>query len=197
MSDFCGNWSDGKRIYSIEKIKETYSCSFSEKNIGITIGNYLISAQFDLNTESGGIGVYAPIGNGKSYYALYASLSTRDELGSGIIIKRDKSNLFAGEYKVRYFKFADWESPVFNVNITQTDNINIYTGTWATNGNIVYHGIFLAFNDKYAVAYGNPNDTFDIRVLTINIENGKEVLYSRYVKGNSADICERKLFRSF
>ena len=191
-ADFCGNWSDGQSIYSIENIKDTYTCSFSEKNIGIIVDNYLLVSQFSSCAIKGGVGVYAPIGDRKSYYALWASLGSRNELGSGIIIKRDKSNIFPGEYNVRYF-IREHETPVYKVDIDYTANINIYTGTWSIDGDIIHHGIFLAFDGKYAVAYCDPDDTVDIRILSIiHNEKGNEVLRSRYVKWNSTDICEQR-----
>ena len=193
--DFIGSWHDGESTYAIDKVRGTYQCSFNENNIGIAVGNHLLVAEFPVNTTRGGVGVYVPVGDGRSFNALLASLGSHNELGSGIVVRRGESDLFTGEYRVQYF-IGDHESPVYQVTIDSTDDDDIFTGAWIIDDNIVHRGILLAFDDKYAIAYGDPDGTFDIRVLKMCVEEQQDMLRSTCVQWKSLECIKQKFIRS-
>jgi hypothetical protein len=110
-----GNWkfNDGEGTLSIEKIVETYKCiwkiqkentCYAYLGIGIFVDNKLFVSRYLKKIPIAGIGMYKQIGDLRSNSALWASTQNFDTLGSGIALRKETSESFEGNYKVRYKK---------------------------------------------------------------------------------------------
>ncbi len=96
---FLGNWQvkgkcENEIIYKgnlkIEKTGETYKCHWriNEENeflgIGILVDNQLLITRFPIQSLGGAIGLYKPIGDLRSYSALWASPKNINTIGLGL-----------------------------------------------------------------------------------------------------------------
>jgi len=192
--DFCGNWKNNGKILSIQKNEKTLSCSLPRKNIGIIFNNDLVVSEFDDTAHSAGIGVYSPIGDGRSNFALWSSLGTKGQLGSGIALKCDESPGFAGEYNVRYF-VGNHESASFLVKIVRAANEGIHKLSWFIDSNIVLHGIGFLINDSLAFAWGSTDRKFDFNRFCCCFDNGKIKLINQKISWDSVNIISNEYIR--
>lgn len=182
-----GNWKfdNGKGILSIEKIGETYKCiwkidkentCYEYLGIGMFVDNKLFVSRYLKEVPMAGIGVYKPIGDLRSNSALWTSTQTFGTLGSGIALRKEISESFEGNYKVRYFA-KEYESPVFDLKIIKKEqNDDLYDLSWAINGEVQLHGIGTIDNEQMFLAYGGVDFEYEVVVLSSGNEstlNGK------------------------
>lgn len=172
-----GNWNfnDGKGTLSIEKIGETYKCiwkiqrentHYEYLGIGIFIDNKLFVSRYLKQVPVAGIGMYKQIGDLRSNSALWASTQNFDTLGSGIALRKETSERFEGDYKVRYF-IKEYESPIFELQIIKKEQSdNLYDLTWAVNSEVQLHGIGIVDNGQMFLAYGGINFEYEVVVLS-------------------------------
>lgn len=172
-----GNWkfNDGKGILSIEKIGETYKCiwkidkentCYEYLGIGMFVGNKLFVSRHLKQVPMAGIGMYKQIGDLRSNSALWASTQNFDTLGSGIALRKETSESFEGNYKVRYF-IKEYESPVFDLKIVKKEqNDNLYDLNWAVNNKVQLHGIGTIDNEQMFLAYGGVDFEYELVVLS-------------------------------
>lgn len=172
-----GNWkfNDGKDILSIEKIGETYKCiwkidkentCYEYLGIGMFVDNKLFVSRYLKQVPMAGIGMYKQIGDLRSNSALWASTQNFDTLGSGIALRKETSESFEGNYKVRYF-IKEYESPVFDLKIVKKEqNDNLYDLNWAVNNKVQLHGIGTIDNEQMFLAYGGVDFEYELVVLS-------------------------------
>lgn len=172
-----GNWkfNDGKGALSIEKIGETYKCAWKidKENtcyeyfgIGIFVDNKLLVSRYQKQVPMAGIGVYNQIGDLRSNSALWASTQNFDILGSGIALRKETSESFEGNYRVRYF-IKEYESPIFDLNIIKKEQSdNLYDLNWAVNNEVKLHGIGTIDNGQMYLAYGGVDFEYEVVVLS-------------------------------
>lgn len=174
--EFCGKWSntEGAEI-EIEEYNRAYKCTLAQNNIGIMYRNSLIVSEFGEGAPMGGIGVYSPVGDGSSLYALWSSTKTGGLLGSGIALKADGKAEFCGDYSVRYF-VGDNEAGIFSVTISLTLNPDIYGLLWSVDNREVLHGIGMMAGDGLAFAWGPKAVNFDFTRFYMENGDGKTVL---------------------
>lgn len=175
--DFLGNWkfNDGKSTLSIEKIGETYKCiwKIDKKNtcyeyfgIGMFVDHKLFVSRYLKQVPVAGIGMYKQIGDFRSNSALWASTQNFDTLGSGIALRKDTSECFEGDYKVRYF-IKEYESPVYDLKIIKKEQSdNLYDLNWAVNNEVQLHGIGTIDNGQMFLAYGGIDFEYEVVVLS-------------------------------
>lgn len=193
-----GNWKyeEGKGVLRVEKIGETYKCVWkidkeNEHNeylgIGIIVDNKLLVSRYLKQVPVAGVGVYKPIGDLRSNSALWASTQNFDTLGSGIALRKETSESFEGNYKVRYF-VKEYESPIFDLNIIKNgQNDELYNLNWSINNEVQLHGIGIIDNEKMYLAYGGVNYEYEVVVLSIGNQN---TLSGRYVSVSNSNINE-------
>jgi hypothetical protein len=192
-TDFLGNWGlNGKcennityqGNLTIEKTGETYKCvwKINKENteqeylgIGMLIDNQLIVARFSNKVPVGGVGLYRQIGDLRSNSALWASTQNFNVLGSGIALREETSEYFEGKYKVRYFIKGN-ESPTFDLSIVKKEQNDLYSLSWAVNGQVQLHGVGMVNNGQMPLAYGGTNFDYQLVVLDIKNENGRTTL---------------------
>lgn len=172
-----GNWkfNDRKGILSIEKIGETYKCiwkidkentCYEYLGIGMFVGNKLFVSRHLKQVPMAGIGMYKQIGDLRSNSALWASTQNFDTLGWGIALRKETSESFEGNYKVRYF-IKEYESPVFDLKIVKKEqNDNLYDLNWAVNNKVQLHGIGTIDNEQMFLAYGGVDFEYELVVLS-------------------------------
>jgi hypothetical protein len=172
-----GNWkfNDGKGTLNIEKIGETYKCawkidkentSYEYFGIGIFVDNKLLVSRYQKQVPMAGIGVYKQIGDLRSNSALWASTQNFDILGSGIALRKETSESFEGNYRVRYF-IKEYESPIFDLNIIKKEQSdNLYDLNWAVNNEVKLHGIGTIDNGQMYLAYGGVDFEYEVVVLS-------------------------------
>ena len=175
-----GEWksNDGKGNLNIEKIGETYKCtwrrdkensSYEYSGIGILIDDKLLVSRCLKQVPMAGVGVYKQIGDLRSNSALWASTQNFDTLGSGIALRNETSESFEGNYKVRYF-IKEYESPVFDLKIIRRDQSDdLYDLSWSVNNQVQLHGIGTTNDRQMFLAYGGIN--FEYEVVILNIDN--------------------------
>lgn len=184
---FLGNWKieNNKGTLNIEKIGETYKCVWKiEKNnvqneylgIGILVCSKLYVSRFLKEIPKGGIGIYKPIGDLRFYSALWASTQKSDTLGSGIALRKETSENYEGEYKVRYFIGGN-ESPVYDLSITKNNQSDMYSLKWDVGEKPKLHGVGITDNDQMVLAWGEID--FEYEVVIINVES-KDMLKAKY-----------------
>jgi len=182
-----GNWkfNDGKGILSIEKIGETYKCiwkidkentCYEYLGIGIFVENKLVVSRYLKQVPVAGIGMYKQLGDLRSNSALWASTQNFDTLGSGIALRKETSESFEGDYKVRYF-IKEYEAPVFDLKIIKKEQSdNLYDLNWSINNEVQLHGIGTIDNGQMFLAYGGVDFEYEVVVLSCenkNVLNGK------------------------
>lgn len=187
-----GNWkfNDGKGILSIEKIGETYKCiwkidkentCYEYLGIGMFVDNKLFVSRYLKQVPMAGIGMYNQIGDLRSNSALWTSTQTFGTLGSGIALRKETSESFEGNYKVRYFA-KEYESPVFDLKIIKKEqNDDLYDLSWAINGEVQLHGIGTIDNEQMFLAYGGVDFEYEVVVLSSGAKstlNGKSASVS-------------------
>jgi hypothetical protein len=177
-----GNWkfNDGEGTLSIEKIVETYKCiwkiqkentCYEYLGIGIFVDNKLFVSRYLKKIPIAGIGMYKQIGDLRSNSALWASTQNFDTLGSGIALRKETSESFEGNYKVRYF-IKEYESPTFDLKIIKKEQSdNLYDLTWAVNNEVQLHGIGIVDNGQMFLAYGGIDFEYELVVLSNVNEN--------------------------
>ena len=165
ISQFIGKWACGNKSIEINSNNKTFVCSLERPNIGIVFKNSLIVSEVDADTLVGGVGVYSPIGDGYSNFALWSSASIPGSLGSGIALKSDESAEFIGEYFVRYF-VGNSDSQSFTVKIKHTQNKEIYKLVWHKDGQKILHGIGFMVDDSLAFAWGSTDFQFTFDMFT-------------------------------
>ena len=183
---FIGKWKCNDELIEITNKNKTYMCSFERANIGIIFRNSLVVSEFDVNVQVGGVGVYSPIGDGSSNFALWSSTKITGLLGSGIALKSDESAEFIGEYSVKYFVRKN-EAQSFKVKIEYTENKEIYKLSWYINEQKMLHGIGAMIDDSLAFAWGSTNCKFDFDIFTF-FSNDYEVLKTQTVKWDDTAI---------
>jgi len=184
--DFCGSWESNGKVFSIQKDKNIYICSFPRKNIGIIFNNDLMVAEYDETAQSAGIGVYSPIGDGSSLYALWSSTGIRGQLGTGIALKCSESLGYDGEYKVQYF-IGNREGSSFLVRIKRKKD-NIYKLAWLSDNKEVLHGIGFLIENSLAFAWGSLDCRFDFNRLYFNVDDETVRLKRQTVTWDSGKI---------
>lgn len=189
---FHGKWNYNENVLEIKNRNKTFHCSFAKENIGITFRDSLFVAEFDDNIMSGGIGVYSPIGDGSSNFALWSSANIIGSLGSGIALKSDDSEQFVGAYSVRYF-IGKNETQSFTVKIEPTKNNDIYTLSWFQNEVKVLHGVGTMFGDSLAFAWGSIDYRYHFHAFRF-CEN--DVLEMQTVKWDSIEIEHHTLTKT-
>ena len=182
-----GNWkfNDGKGILSIEKIGETYKCiwkidkentCYEYLGIGIFVENKLVVSRYLKQVPVAGIGMYKQLGDLRSNSALWASTQNFDTLGSGIALRKETSESFEGDYKVRYF-IKEYEAPIFDLKIIKKEQSdNLYYLNWSINNEVQLHGIGTIDNGQMFLAYGGVDFEYEVVVLSCenkNVLNGK------------------------
>lgn len=185
--DFCGGWKSNGKVFLIQKNEKTFTCSLPGKNIGLIFNNDLVVSEFEDTAQRAGIGIYSPIGDGGSIYALWSSVSINGQLGSGIGLKCDESPGLEGEYNVRYF-VRNQERGLFFAEIERTGNESIYKLSWYVDNKKVLHGIGFLIKGSLAIAWGDINHKFDINRFCYGIENGTEKLKRQTVRWDSLRI---------
>jgi len=184
---FCGNWENNGRKIIIQQQEKTFFCSLSQKNIGIIFNNDLIVSEFDDGAQSGGIGVYSPIGDGYSNYALWSSTGIIGQLGSGIALKSDESLGFDGEYNVRYY-VGNRDGDSFIVRIGRVGNGSIYKLSWFKENKNTLHGIGFMIENSLAFAWGSIDHKYNFNRFHFCIDNGTEKLIRQTIKWNATKI---------
>lgn len=164
-SKFIGKWTGNDKSIEITNSNKTFECSLARANIGIVFKNSLIISEFDDDVQAGGVGVYSPVGDGSSYFALWSNTRIAGLLGSGIALKSDKSGDFAGEYSVKYF-IGKNEVNSYVVNIECAENKEIYKLAWLQEGHKILHGIGIMIEDSLAIAWGSVNCQFDLDIFS-------------------------------
>ena len=162
---FCGSWVCAAEKLIIRKDGETFSCSLPRKNLGLVFDQSLVVSEFDEDTASAGVGVYSPIGDGYSNFALWSSMRTIGKLGSGIALKNDGVRGFNGEYAVKYFLEA-CEAGAFVVKIDVSANKRIYTLSWFLEDKSILHGIGIMFDHNLAFSWGDTNCKLDFSMFS-------------------------------
>lgn len=201
---FLGDWklSDKRGILSIEKIEETYKCiwkinkdstSYEYFGIGMLVDNRLFISRYHNEVPIAGIGMYKAIGDLRSNSALWASTQSFNTLGSGIALRKETSENFEGNYKVRYF-VKEYESPVFDLNIVKKEqNDNLYNLNWAVNNEMQLHGIGIIHNGQMFLAYGGIS--FDYEIVILNFDNTTSELNEKYASTSNCNINEEIYIR--
>lgn len=175
----------------IEKTGETYKCTWKiEKDsmlldylgVGMIVENQLLVARVLLNKledviPRGGIGLYGPTGDSRSYSALWASIIEIGFLGSGIVWREDIGEEFEGQFKVRYVAKGK-ESPVFNLTIHKQAPQGLYKLGWAIDDKKMYHGVGIINGKKLVFAWGDTN--FDWEFVILSLQDDKKVLEGEY-----------------
>lgn len=193
-----GNWKydNGKGVLSIEKIGETYKCMWKiEKEntydeylgIGIIVDNKLFVSRYRKQVPMAGVGMYRKIGDLRSNSAMWASTQSFNILGSGIALRKETSESFEGNYKVRYF-VKEYESPVFDLKIIKNEqNHKLYNLNWSINDEVQLHGIGTIDKEKMYLAYGGVNFEYEIGVFSSADQN---TLSSQYASVSNFNIKE-------
>lgn len=175
-NNFLGKWiCNGKSIDIKSVNKKTFVCSFKRSNIGILFNNSLIVSEFDDDVQSGGVGVYSPVGDGSAYAALWSNTKLSGLLGSGIALKSEVSDGIIGEYSVKYFVGKN-EVNSFDVMIDYANSKEIYNLAWYKNGQKALHGIGVMIGDSLAIAWGSIACQFDLDILSYNSDHSDAIL---------------------
>ncbi|WP_026884955.1 hypothetical protein [Clostridium beijerinckii] len=173
-----GEWKSngGKGKLSVEKIGETYKCTWSSdkensnyeySGIGMLLDDKLIVSRYLKQVPMAGIGMYKQIGDLRSNSALWASTQNFDTLGSGIALRNETSESFEGNYKVRYF-IKEYESPVFDLKIIKKEKSDdLYDLSWSVNNEVQLQGIGMKYDRHMFLAYGGINFEYEIVILKI------------------------------
>lgn len=164
-NNFLGKWIGKDKTIEITKRNKIFECTFKRNNLGIIFKNSLIFSEFDDDVESGGVGVYSPVGDGSAYFALWSSTRINGLLGSGIALKSDESDDLIGEYTVRYFVGKN-EVNSFLVKIECADNKEVYKLAWHKDGQKIFHGIGIMMGESLAIAWGSINCRFDLDICS-------------------------------
>ncbi|NOW90354.1 hypothetical protein BCD91_002377 [Clostridium beijerinckii] len=177
-----GEWksNDGKVSLNIEKIGETYKCTWSSdkenshyeySGIGMLLDDNLLVSRYLKQVPMAGVGVYKQIGDLRSNSALWASTQNFDTLGSGIALRNETSESFEGNYKVRYF-IKEYESPVFDLKIIKKEKSNdLYGLSWSVNNEVQLHGIGMNHDKHMFLAYGGVNLEYEVVILKIGSQD--------------------------
>lgn len=198
-----GNWkfNDGKGILSIEKIGETYKCiwkidkentCYEYLGIGMFVDNKLVVSRYLKQVPVAGVGMYKQLGDLRSNSALWASTQNFDTLGSGIALRKERSESFEGDYKVRYF-IKEYEAPIFDLKIIKKEQSdNLYYLNWSINNEIQLHGIGTIDNGQMFLAYGGVD--FEYEVVVLSCEN-KSTLNGKCASVSNFSINEEMYIR--
>ena len=193
--DFCGNWKNNNKIISIERNDKVFTCSLPRKSIGMLFNHDLVASEFDDSVQSAGIGVYSPIGDGSSYYALWSSIGVMGQLGSGIALKCDGTTGFDGAFDVRYFLGGN-EDGSFSVEIKRIENEGIFKLSWFTDNKKVFHGIGFLIEHSLAFAWGVTDCKFNFSRFCYHVNNGTEKLTRQMVAWDSVKIESEEFSRA-
>ncbi len=181
--DFKGRYQIGDRVFAINKQDNTYIASFERDNVGIAFRDCLIITEFDNDTEVVGVGVYSPIGDGSSNFALWSSNKIKGSLGSGIALKIDNVPDFIGRYSVRYF-VGTKESQTYTVIIVPLEGTMIYRLSWYIEDSKVLNGFGVMVGDSLAFSWGSVKSKFDFHWCLLN----KNRLQIQTVRFDNMDI---------
>jgi hypothetical protein len=220
MNLFCGRSLEGKwRMHtgggtspgslSIEKTGETYKCVWrSDKEypeyyfgLGIAAGHKLYVSRFkQRDTHSnvmppGGVAVYKPIGDRRSLAALWAETDNFCALGSGIAIRKESGESFAGNYEIRYFEHG-LEVARFNLTIAKRSNEKCYRLNWDREEKQIFHGIGMVVDRQMVVAWGELATDWEAAVLNVKNQGKGCLLKSRRVSQKNNVICEETFARN-
>ena len=209
---YVGNWKMMKSqacigSLKIEKTGETYKCSWVVFNdplvqhagVGMVVDERLLVFRFEKEKNNnvlpkGGVGVYRPIGDKRSYSALWTSTQSLNDLGSGIAWSNNISESFEGEYRVRYF-LKGHEIPVFNLKINKRESTELYDLSWSIEEELINHGIGTVLNNHMALAYGELSIDCEIAILSIIKQDDKYILQCRHLLQSSNTVHEEILKR--
>lgn len=179
---FIGKWNYNNKQIEILKENHTFTTFFKRPSLGISFKDSIIFSEFDENVQVAGIGVYSPVGDGNSLYALWSSIKISGSLGSGIALKSDNTSNLTGEYFVRYF-VKNTEVNSFNVKIDKTNNEEVYNLSWFINNQKVLHGIGIMIDNSLVFSWGSTNCLFDLHLFDLE-ENNNDKLKLKTVKWN-------------
>ncbi|MGL6198948.1 MAG: hypothetical protein ACRC3H_08445 [Lachnospiraceae bacterium] len=194
QNKFVGKWKSPDKIIDIKNNNKSFLCSLDRPNIGINFKKSLVVSEFDENIQVGGVGIYSPIGDGSSYYALWSSTKIAGLLGSGIVRKSDTSTGFIGVYSVTYY-VGNSDGSTFNVVIEYEENRDIYKLSWYKEKQKVLHGIGFMLDDSLAFAWGSINCKFDLNVFTL-CDIGSTELKMQSVKWDDNNLCQCDFIRT-
>lgn len=219
MNLFCGRSVEGKWCMhtgggtstgslSIEKTGETYKCVWSldvvppQDYIGICmlVGRKLFVSRFkqrgaDNNLMPlGGVCTYKPIGDQRSLAALWAGTDNFYSLGSGIAIRRERSESFEGSYEVRYFLGENEDR--FELIIKQAKRKSLYSLNWAKKEQTLLHGIGMIVDGQMVTAWGELTVKWEVVILELEDKGGFSLLNSKRVAQESNLVCEEVFERT-
>ncbi len=191
----------------IERTKETYKCVWSSSckehsedyiGIGILVDHKLYVSRFiqrDIHKSvmpMGGIGVYKPIGDKRSFAALWAETDNFCSLGSGIVIRKESSEGFEGFFEVRYFLRENEDR--FELKIEQAKSKSLYSLKWARKEQTLLHGIGMIVDGQMVFAWGELATEWEVVVLSVEKQEDSCLLNSKRVAQESNLVCE-EVFR--
>lgn len=190
---FCGKWKSAEGIeFEIKEYNKAFQCSLVN-SIGIIYRDSLIISEFDETAPMGGIGVYSPVGDGSSLYALWSSTKIGGLLGTGIALKVDSKAELCGDYSVRYFVGAN-EAGMFSVTVSRASNPEIYRLLWSVDNREMLHGIGMIAGDGIAFAWGPKAINFNFTRYSMDDADEKTVL-TKTAKMSDMSLSSNKFMR--
>ncbi len=193
---------------SIEKTQETFKCVWSLDvapkqdyfGIGMLVGRKLYVSRFIQQDTGnclmplGGVCTYKPIGDQRSLAVLWAGTDNFYSLGSGIAIRRERSESFEGSYEVRYFLRENEDR--FELKIKHAKSKNLYSLNWARKEQPLLHGIGMIMDGQMVIAWGELTVKWEVMILEFENKEGFSLLKCKRVAQRSNLVCEEVFERS-
>jgi len=111
----------------------------------------------------GGIGIYSPVGDTNSFYALWTSFRIYDKLGSGVGVKKSDHDIFyEGQFYIQYYDvvngFKSFDLIIDEIN--EEEGISLLN--WSSSGKTCLRGIGMKDEENMALAWGDPDLAWEI-----------------------------------